>query len=222
MTPAAEAKPAEQDFSDGLAKRFSAATYEPFLWLGERRGMRDRRRRLLAEARGSALEIGAGTGLNVDLYPGRIERLVLAEPDEAMARKLRRRVERSATAAEVVEAPAESLPFEDASFDTVVSTMVLCTAGDPRAAVAEISRVLRPGGRFLFCEHVLSDAPRLARWQQRLAGPWAAFAEGCRCDQDTLSMIEAELAVAGVEEDRWRGMVPLVHPLRVGEAVRPA
>ena len=208
----------EQDFSDSPAKRFSAATYEPFLWLGERLGMRARRRRLLAGATGRVLEIGAGTGLNAELYPPGLERLVLAEPDAAMARRLRSAVERNGIAAEVAESPAESLPFEDASFDTVVSTMVLCTAADPRAALAEVSRVLRPGGRFRFCEHVLSDSPRLARWQRRLAGPWAAFAEGCRCDQDTLPMIESELTVERVDGSRWRGAPPLVHPLIVGEA----
>ena len=211
----------EQEFSDTLSARFSAATYEPFLWLGERAGMRERRRKLLAGASGRVLEIGAGTGLNAALYPASVESVVLAEPDPAMARKLRAKVAASALDAEVVEAPAESLPVEDASFDTVVSTMVLCTAGDPRAAVREIARVLRPDGRLLFCEHVLSDSPRLARWQHRLAGPWAAFAEGCRCDQDTLAMIEAELSVERLDRDRWRAMPALVHPLVVGQATRP-
>lgn len=216
MTPATAT---QQEFSDGLSSRFGAATYEPFLWLGERLGMRERRRVLLAKARGRVLEIGAGTGLNAPLYPAGVEELVLAEPDPAMARKLRAGVERGGRPAEVVDAPAEALPFEDASFDTVVSTMVLCTAGDPRAALREISRLLRPGGTLLFCEHVLSDSPRLARWQRRLAGAWAGFAEGCRCDQDTLELIASELTLARVERERWSGMPPLVHPLVVGEAL---
>jgi len=210
----------DQEFSDSLSARFSAASYEPFLWLGERWGMRKRRRALLAEACGRVLEIGAGTGLNVTLYPEGVDELVLAEPDPAMVRKLRERVEASGRGAEVLEVAAEALPFDDASFDTVVSTMVLCTAGDPRAALAEISRVLRPGGRLLFCEHVLSDSPRLSRWQRRLAGPWAAFAEGCRCDQDTLAMIEEELSVERLDRDRWRGMPALVRPLVLGQASR--
>lgn len=222
MAESAHPGPVEQDFSDSVAKRFSASTYEPFLWFGERRGMRERRRSLLGPARGEVLEIGAGTGLNAELYPDGVGRVVFAEPDQAMARKLRAKVAALRPGSEVVEAPAESLPFEDASFDTVVSTMVLCTVGDPRAAVREIRRVLRPGGRLLFCEHVLSDSPRLARWQRRLAGPWAAFAEGCRCDQDTLAVIEDALMVNRIEEDRWRGMPPLVHPLVVGEATATA
>jgi len=208
----------EQEFSDTLSARLSAAAYEPFLWLGERRGMRERRRSLLAEARGRVLEIGAGTGLNAALYPNGVEELHLVEPDPAMARKLRASAAASGKAVAVVEAPAESLPFEDASFDTVVSTMVLCTAAEPRKALAEVSRVLRPDGRFLFCEHVLSDSPRLARWQHRLAGAWAAFAEGCRCNQGTLAMIEERLSVERVERERWRGTPPLVHPLVVGAA----
>jgi SAM-dependent methyltransferase len=199
--------------------RFFAAIYDPFLALGEHRGMREHRRALLARASGRVLEIGAGTGLNLDHYPDDIDDLVLTEPVEPMARRLERRLERSGRAGKVLRAGAESLPIADDSADTVVSTMVLCTVSDPQTALAEIRRVLRPGGRLLFCEHVRSDSPRLERWQRRLAGPWASFAEGCRCDQPTLELIEDELDVRHLERDSWRGMAPLVRPLVVGEAV---
>jgi SAM-dependent methyltransferase len=199
---------------------FTAAIYEPFLWLGERRGMRENRRRLLAGARGSVLEIGAGTGLNVPLYPETIDELVLAEPVAAMAAKIEARAARIGTETKVVLAAAEALPFADDSFDTVVSTMVLCTVADPQAALGEVRRVLRPGGRLLFCEHVRADAPRLARWQDRLAGAWAGFAEGCRCDRPTLATIAGQFEVARVERATWRGMPSLVKPLVIGEAVR--
>jgi SAM-dependent methyltransferase len=196
---------------------FSAAVYEPFLWLGERRGMRDRRRRLLSEARGRVLEIGAGTGLNVQHYPEGIETLVLAEPVEEMAQRIDAS-ERAPAPVSVVLARAEELPFGDSMFDTVVSTMVLCTVEDVAATLTEIRRVLAPGGRFLFCEHVRSDKPRLARWQDRLAGPWASFAEGCMCNRDTLAAIDAHLEIERVERETWRGMAPLVHPLVIGAA----
>lgn len=208
--------PADADAPAGGA--FSAAIYEPFLWLGERRGMRTRRRRLLAGASGRVLEIGAGTGLNLPHYPGDIEELVLAEPVEEMAERIDVSVRDDDLPVSVVQTPAEELPFADGSFDTVVSTMVLCTVTDPARAIAEIRRVLRPGGRLLFCEHVRSDSPRMARWQDRLAGPWASFAEGCRCDRDTLPAIAAELAVERVEREKWRGMAPILHPLVVGAA----
>lgn len=218
MTTATTTHPQEIEVS---GSRFTAATYEPFLWLGERRGMRERRARLLSRARGSVLEIGAGTGLNLEHYPAAVEELVLAEPVEAMAAKIRRRRERTpaGAGAQVVIATGEDLPFADDSFDTVVSTMVLCTVQDAERAVSEIKRVLRPGGRLLFIEHVRADTDRLARWQDRLAGMWAGFAEGCRCDRDTLRLISDRMRLDELERARWRGMPMIVQPLVLGEAV---
>ena len=199
--------------------RFGAAIYDPLLAFGERAGMGARRRRLLATARGRVLEIGAGTGLNLGHYPDTVEDLLLSEPAPPMAKRLATRLRESGRPGTVLDAPAERLPVADGSIDTVVSTMVLCTVGDPRGALSEIRRVLAPGGRLLFCEHVRSDSPRLERWQRRLAGAWASFAEGCRCDQPTLALIERELDVVRVERESWGGMVPLVRPLVIGEAV---
>jgi ubiquinone/menaquinone biosynthesis C-methylase UbiE len=199
--------------------RFSAAIYEPFLWLGEKRGMAERRRRLLAAADGRVLEIGAGTGLNLAHYPAQIEELVLAEPGTAMAAKIDPARFGGAAPVTVVNAPAESLPFADESFDTVVSTLVLCTVADPERAVAEIARVLRPGGSLLFCEHVEADSRPLRRAQRLLAAPWAAFAEGCRCDRRTVETIAERMRVASVSRERWRGMPALVKPLVRGRAV---
>lgn len=200
--------------------KFGAAIYEPFLWLGERLGMADRRARLLTRARGRVLEIGAGTGLNLRHYPPTgIEELVLAEPATAMAAKID--LTRCGTASgsvSIVNAPAERLPFADDSFDTVVSTMVLCTVTDPEQTLTEISRVLRPGGKLLFCEHVESDSRALAAFQRRLARPWAAFAEGCRCDRRTVATIARLMRLGATERDSWRGMAPLVRPLVIGSA----
>lgn len=197
--------------------RFSAFLYEPILWWAERAGNGDRRRELLARARGRVLEIGAGTGLNLSHYPDRLERLVVAEPEENMARRLERRLSSLGRSAEVVRAAADVLPFEDGAFDTVVSTLVLCTVEDPRASLAEISRVLRPGGSLLFLEHVLSEEPRLARWQERLHGPWKSFADGCNCNRRTLELIgAADLEVTVIERAVWRRMPPIVRPLVMG------
>jgi ubiquinone/menaquinone biosynthesis C-methylase UbiE len=201
--------------------RVGAVVYDPFLWLGERRGMRDRRRRLLATATGRVLEIGAGTGLNLDHYPSTVTELVLTEPDSPMRRRLQHRVADSVRPVHVSDASAEALPFPDGSFDTVVSTMVLCTVSDPATALSEVRRVLRPDGRLLFCEHVRADTPRLARWQRRLASPWAVFAQGCRCDRPLDDLIAAELTVHRSDAERWRGMPAIVGPLAVGEAGAP-
>jgi ubiquinone/menaquinone biosynthesis C-methylase UbiE len=199
--------------------RFGAAIYEPFLWLGERLGMAKRRARLLAGARGRVLEIGAGTGLNLRHYPPTgIEELVLAEPATAMAAKIELGRFGGGAPVSVTNAPAERLPFADGSFDTVVSTMVLCTVTDPERALAEINRVLRPGGKLLFCEHVESDSRMLAALQRRLAGPWAAFAEGCRCDRRTVETIDRLMKLGETKRESWGGMAPLVRPLVIGSA----
>lgn len=211
--------PASEPPVEVADSRFGAAIYEPFLWLGERFGMAERRARLLADARGRVLEIGAGTGLNLRHYPPTgIEELVLAEPAAAMAAKIDTDRCDGEAPVSVVLAPAERLPFADHSFDTVVSTMVLCTVTDPVRALDEVSRVLRPGGRLLFCEHVESDSRFLAAAQRRLAGPWAAFAEGCRCDRRTVETIAARMRLGATTQDSWRGMAPLVRPLVLGSA----
>lgn len=197
---------------------FSARLYEPFLWLAERRGMEARRRAIAADARGRTLEIGAGTGLNLPGYTSAVTELVLAEPVRAMAERID--LAKTPVPAELVEAVAEDLPFEDESFDTVVSTLVLCTVADQGAAISEIRRVLKPGGQLLFAEHVLSNSPRLARWQSRLSGPWAVFAEGCRCDRNTLAALGSQLRIETEERGTWKGVPPIVKPFVTGVAMR--
>jgi len=198
--------------------RFTAALYGPFTWVAEKLGMAARRRDLLAEARGAVLEIGAGTGLNLRHYPAGLEGLILVEPGEAMAD----RIDLSQTPPDVpvtlLRAPAEYLPFDDDSFDTVVSTLVLCTVSDPARAVAEIARVLKPGGRLLFLEHVSADSGWRRALQRRSARAWAAFADGCRCDRPTLATIETQLQVESVQRGSWRAMPAIVKPLVWGRA----
>jgi SAM-dependent methyltransferase len=206
-------------------QRFNAAVYDPFLALGERRGTTARRAALLGDLSGRVLEIGAGTGLNLPHYPATVDELVLTEPDPGMVARLRRRLDDegvAAAAVRVAPAPADSLWFPDTSFDAVVSTMVLCTVPDPAGAIDEITRILRPGGRLVLAEHVLATDARLARWQRRLAGAWAGFAAGCRCDRDTVGLLAvAGYDVSGLRTDTWRGMPRLVRPLVLGSLPRP-
>ena len=158
--------------------------------------------------------MGAGTGFNFAHYPDSVSDLVLSEPFGPMADQLRAKVAASGRPAEIVEAPGEALPFPDDSFDTVALTLVLCTVPDPAAALREIARVMKPGGRFLFLEHVRSDQPGLAKWQDRLHGPWYAFGHGCHCNRDTLATIEASpLLVERAEQDAIPKAVPLVRPM---------
>lgn len=207
---------------DATWGRGFSAIYDRGLAATEEAGLRRMRRETLAEAKGRTIDLGAGTGANLGLYPGAVTELVLAEPDPHMLKKLRARVGEGDGGAEVVAAPAEELPFADASFDTAVFTLVLCTVPDPGAALAEAARVLRPGGRLLFVEHVRSDDPGLARWQDRLEGPWRFLADGCRCNRDTVATIDASpLTVERAVHDRLPRTVPLVRPLVHGSAVLP-
>jgi ubiquinone/menaquinone biosynthesis C-methylase UbiE len=195
--------------------RLFAFGYDRFLSVTEEAGLRDMRRELLSESRGRTLEVGAGTGLNADLYPESVTELVLTEPDRFMVSKLRAKH----PSARVIEAPAEALPFDDDSFDTVTLTLVLCTVPDPPSALREISRVLGPGGRFLFLEHVRAQEPKLARWQDRLHRPWYLFGDGCHCNRDTLATIEASpLTVERSERGNLPKAVPIVRPLLRGAA----
>ena len=195
--------------------RVFALAYDPFLWMGEVRGVRALRRSLLSRARGRVLEIGAGTGLNLAHYPAAIE-LTLTEPEEPMARRLERR-----SKATVVRAGAEKLPFADGAFDSIVSTFVLCTVPDVRRAIAELRRVLAPDGQLLLIEHVRGEpGSRLARWQDRLHDPWHAFACGCHANRDTPALLrEGGFELADVSGATWRGMPPVVRPIVYGTAV---
>lgn len=168
--------------------RLMAAAYDRVMSVVERGGLGERRRRLLARAWGRVLEIGAGTGANLAHYRDAAE-VVALEPDLAMADRLRAKVGRAAVPVEVVVDDAQHLPFPDHSFDTVVSTLVLCTVRDPGRALAEARRVLAPGGRLLFLEHV-SGTGWTAR-TQRLLGPlWQRVAGGCHLDRDTVRAIK--------------------------------
>ena len=197
----------------GLWHRIFAAAYDPLTAGAERAGIAKARRDLLTGVRGRVLEIGAGTGRNVEHYPPGSD-VTYTEPDPHMARRLRAR------GASVVEAGAEQLPFADNSFDTVVSTLVLCTVPEVPASLREIGRVLAPGGRLLFLEHVRAEpGSKLERWQDRLHGPWHAFAAGCNCNRDLLASLEVQsFTVEELRRENWRFMPPLVRPVVIGAA----
>ncbi len=205
---------------DATWGRAFAALYDRGLKATEEAGLRQMRREVLAGAGGRVLELGAGTGVNLDLYLEAVEDLVLVEPDPHMAKRLRPKLAQSGRAAQVVEAPAERLPFEDSSFDTAVATLVFCTIPNPVAALAELARVLEPGGRLLFVEHVRAEDPGLARWQDRLEKPWRFLADGCHCNRDTVATIAASpLRVEDVERGELPKAPPIARPLVRGSAV---
>lgn len=169
--------------------RVFAAMYDRMTAAAEHAGLGDRRRHLLARARGDVLEIGGGTGANLPHYPRTgVARVVVVEPDGAMRRRLLQRVAVAPVAVEVHETGIDDAPFADGSFDTVVSTLVLCTVPDPQAALGRIHRLLKPGGSLLFLEHVAGIGLRLHL--QRLVSPlWQRMLGGCHPDRDLVSAI---------------------------------
>jgi ubiquinone/menaquinone biosynthesis C-methylase UbiE len=196
-----------------------ACIYDRMTASVEAAGLRPRRERLLGSARGRVLEIGAGTGANLPFYAEGVEAITVAEPEAPMARKLARRLREQRRGIALVQAPAEQLPFGDAQFDTVVSTLVLCTVRDLTRALSEVGRVLKPAGRLLFIEHVRSEEPRLAAWQDRLNGLNRIVAHGCNCNRSTLNAIRAAgFTVTSLEQGNLAKAPPFVRPLIVGTA----
>jgi ubiquinone/menaquinone biosynthesis C-methylase UbiE len=204
---------------DATWGRGFSALYDRCFKASEEAGLRDMRRDLLAGARGRVLELGAGTGLNLDLYPDSVEDLTLTEPDPHMVKQLRKRVSEAGRTADVVAAPAEKLPFDDDSFDTIALTLVLCTVPNPAAALQESKRVLKPDGQFLFLEHVRSPDPSLAKWQDRLEKPWRFLGDGCHCNRDTVSAISAAgFKLGDIERPEFPKVIPIVKPMAKGSA----
>ncbi|MGN6799600.1 MAG: class I SAM-dependent methyltransferase [Gaiellaceae bacterium] len=202
----------------GLRASLFAATYDRLSRGSEEAGLRALRQGLLAGATGRVLEIGAGTGANLGLYNGTIEGLVVTEPESPMLRRLQKAAHEHMPHAQVVRAPAEHLPFESGSFDTVVSTLVLCGVDDQVQALQEARRVLKPGGRLLFLEHVRSDDPSVARFQDRMN--WLnRFLVQCDCNRSTLATIEAEgFTVVQLQRTELPKAPTFVRPLIVGAA----
>jgi ubiquinone/menaquinone biosynthesis C-methylase UbiE len=202
-----------------MMRRLFAAMYDTVGKGSEEAGMREERRQLLAAAQGATIELGAGTGLNLEHYPEAVARLVLTEPDRHMRVRLCRRVEALSATAEVIDASAEQLPFADATFDTAVVTLVLCSVPDQRAALEEVARVLKPNGRLLFLEHVRSDDPKVAKWQDRIR-PICNLV-GCNPNRETLAAIEASaLAIESVRHSEVPKAPKFERPMIVGSARR--
>ena len=205
----------------GLRSRFFAFTYDRFSKGMEAAGLAEMRRSAIASASGDVLEIGGGTGANLGYYGAGVASLTITEPEPPMLKRLERKAREQNSKATVLRAPAEDLPFEDASFDAVVSTLVLCGVDDQPRAVRELRRVLRPGGRLIFIEHVRSDDPRVAKMQNRM-NPLNRFMVCCDCNRPTLETIRsAGFGVTALEQTELPKAPPFVRPLIVGTATTP-
>ena len=200
-----------------MIARLYAFMYDRIGRGSEAAGLQRERVALLAHARGNTVEIGAGTGLNLDHYPPTVTHLTLVEPDRHMRKRLRQRVAQIRPDAAVLDARAESLPLPDASVDTVVVTFVLCSVADQTAALAEITRVLRPGGQLLFLEHVRDTDPQIADKQDH--APFLYSWIGCHPNRATLEAItHSPLSVVNVRHGQVPKAPVIERPMVVGVA----
>ncbi len=160
-----------------LSSRLVATSMKQRLWAACRK-------RVLASASGDILEIGFGSGANLGFYPQDIQRITAIDTDPLFTRLARKSIRNSPIQLQLHYASAEALPFENEAFDTVVSTLTLCSVSDPARCLSEVKRVLKPGGKLLFMEHGLTDAPHIQKWQHRLTGISKAIACGCHLNRD--------------------------------------
>ena len=147
------------------------------------------RREVLADAGGEILEIGFGTGLNLEHYPQHVRKITTIEPNPGMHRRAKRRMEQSGIEVDARLAAGEQLPFDTEAFDCVVSTFTLCSIDEASCAIGEFYRVLKPGGCFLFLEHGLSPDPGVQKWQRRLNWLQQRVADHCRLDRDIRALV---------------------------------
>ncbi len=208
-----------------LNERLFAWWYPFVAGVAEAGGQRATRQTLVGEATGHTLEIGAGSGYNLPHYTAAVTELVVSEPSTAMLGHLRRSLAADpppVARCHLARAGAERLPFADASFDTVVATFVHCTIPDPGAALAEIARVLRPGGNYLFLEHVrATDGSATARLQDLLERPHRYVAAGCHPNRRTAGLLaQSPLRVDRLEHGAQPRSFPTVRPTIMGSASR--
>jgi SAM-dependent methyltransferase len=199
-----------------------AKLYDGFMEETEAACLRQWRRELLEGAQGEVLEIGAGTGANLTLYPDAVPHVVASEPDPHMRAKLLAKTGDEARF-EVDPSAVGSLRMDAGRFDTVVSTLVMCSVDDPERALSDVYRVLKPGGRLLFLEHVAAvDNPGRLAWQRRIEPIWKRVAGNCHITRDTAATIEAAgLHIDTLTRESMRRALPWVRPSIRGIALKP-
>jgi ubiquinone/menaquinone biosynthesis C-methylase UbiE len=190
----------------------------------EAKGAGEHRSELLAGLSGRVIEVGAGTGLNFPHYPASVRQVVAIEPEPLLRKLATEAAAATPVPVRVIDGVADALPVEDGSFDAGVASLVLCSVPDQTTALAELVRVIRPGGELRFYEHVRSDSPRFARFQRRADIVWPLFGGGCHASRDTLGAIER--AGFRIESSRRFPFVPCVvakpvAPHVIGIARRP-
>jgi ubiquinone/menaquinone biosynthesis C-methylase UbiE len=191
------------------------------LMIGDDEEVKALRTRALSGTTGRALELGFGTGLNLGHYPPEVKRLIAVDPNPGMAELARERMATAGMEVEHHQTTAEKLPFDSESFDSVVCTLTLCSIPDVAASLAEVRRVLKPGGQFLFCEHGLHPDPGISKWQNRLNPVWKKVFDGCHINRDITRLVQnAGLSLGPVDHPVLKSMPKFAGYFYLGRAVR--
>jgi ubiquinone/menaquinone biosynthesis C-methylase UbiE len=196
----------------------------PYLldWSMADAGIAAYRQELLAEVTGDVLEVGFGTGLNLAYYPTSVQKLTTVDPNPGVHKLAEKRIQASAIPIEHQMLSGEKLPMPDQTFDSVVSTFTLCSIAGVEQALAEIHRVLKPGGRFFFVEHGLSQEPEVQIWQNRLTPVQKIVADGCHLNRNMRQLIEDQFATVRLEEFYSEGLPKFIGYLYKGVATKAA
>ncbi|AFY75436.1 methylase involved in ubiquinone/menaquinone biosynthesis (plasmid) [Synechococcus sp. PCC 7502] len=176
-------------------------------WSMSGRALAKYRQEVLADVRGEVLEIGFGSGLNLEFYPEQIKKIVTVEPNTGMSAIAQKRIEQSSINVESCIGSGENITMPDNTFDSVVSTWTLCSITKVEKAIQEIYRVLKPGGKFFFIEHGLSKDPKLQVWQNRLTPIQKVIADGCHLNRNILNLIEREFTEITIKEFQVDGLL---------------
>lgn len=200
-----------------------AKLYDKMMADAEERCLRSWRASLLRDLSGEVLELGCGTGANLEFYPATITRLVLIEPNENMRQKLAIKLSQyQDLPVKVLESSGDRIPVADDSFDAVVSTLVLCSVKNPQQTLSEIYRILKPQAKLIFIEHVAAiNNPVRLKWQKRLEPFWKIINCGCHLTRYTeKNIIQAGFKIQEITPQSMRGVPPIVRPSIRGQAVK--
>ena len=185
------------DGTDKVRHPIFARVYQRVSEAAEAAGAAEHRTRMLAALAGRVVELGAGNGMNFRHYPDTVAEVVAVEPEPYLRARALDAAALAGVSVSVVDGTAGRIPLDDASVDAGVASLVLCSVKDQAAALAELRRVIRPGGELRFYEHVVADNPRWAAWQRRVDPVWTHLVGGCHLTRDT----GAAIAAAGFEID---------------------
>ena len=203
---------------------FFAKYYDQMTAESEEACLKGWRETLLEPVQGIVLEVGVGTGKNLPFYTTAVSKLILLEPNAGMRKQLHNKLENYPhLAPEIISSPLEQLAIPDQAVDFVVSTLVLCSVSNLQAALKQIYRVLKPGGKFLYIEHVAAEnKPQRLKWQNRLNPLWKRLAGNCHLNRYTQQAIEeVGFQSAGITRESMRKALPILRPTVRGTAVRP-